>query len=213
MQTLDYEGTDLSDLVRDTVGMDDLYVFDGNYKPDVITKITLDYHRFTKIEPRHKPEDADWKFVTWDYTEHLIIDRDTETLEHIQNIEYRMQGSRKYEIEGGIESLLENFDAEELFSHIEGNPDDVIDTPNEAKDYTITIEYKKNPSRTISGSYDKNGLPEDFADFAETVFDFIRFYGLEKFLTHRFTEKRNGASQNTSFAVLPLMMDTRVIII
>ena len=178
----DYEGTDLSDLVRDTVGMDDLYVFDGNYKPDVITKITLDYHRFTKIEPRHKPEDADWKFVTWDYTEHLIIDRDPETLEHIQNIGTGCKVSRKYEIEGGIESLLENFDAEELFSHIEGNPDDVIDTPNEAKDYTITIEYKKNPSRTISGSYDKNGLPDDFADFAETVFDFIRFYGLGEIL-------------------------------
>lgn len=178
----DYEGTDLSDLVRDTVGMDDLYVFDGNCKPDVINKITLDYHRLTKIEPRHKPEDVDWKFVTWDYTEHLIIDRDTETLEHIQNIGTGCKVSRKYEIEGGIESLLENFDAEELFSHIEGNPDDVIDTPNETKDYTIKIEYRKNTSRTISGTYDKNGLPDDFADFAETVFDFIRFYGLGEIL-------------------------------
>ena len=58
----------------------------------------------------------------------------------------------------------------------------MIDTPNETKDYTITIEYKKNPRRTITGSYDKNGLPEDFADFAETVFDFIRFYGLGEIL-------------------------------
>lgn len=58
----------------------------------------------------------------------------------------------------------------------------MIDTPNETKDYTITIEYKKNPSRTVTGSYDKNGLPEDFADFAETVFDFIRFYGLGEIL-------------------------------
>ena len=124
----------------------------------------------------------DWKFVTWDYTEHLIIDRDTETLEHIQNIGTGCKVSRKYEIEGGIESLLENFDAEELFSHIEGNPDDVIDTPNETKDYTIKIEYRKNTSRTISGTYDKNGLPDDFADFAETVFDFIRFYGLGEIL-------------------------------
>ena len=86
--------------------------------------------------------------------------------------------SRKYEIEGGIESLLENFNAEDLFSHIEGNPDDVIDTPNETKDYKITIDYKKSPQRVIEGSYDKNGLPEDFADFAETVFDFICFYGM-----------------------------------
>ena len=29
----DYKGIDLSDLVRDTVGMDDLYVFDGNCTP------------------------------------------------------------------------------------------------------------------------------------------------------------------------------------
>lgn len=76
-----------------------------------------------------------------------------------------------------IESLIENFDAEDLFSNIKGNPDDVIDTPSETKDYKITIDYKKNPQRIIEGSYDENGLPEDFADFAMTVLDFIRFYG------------------------------------
>lgn len=178
----DYEGTDLSDLVRDTVGMDDLYVFDGNNKPDVINKITLDYHRVTKIKPRQKPEGAIWEYVTWDYTEHLIIDRETETLEHIQNVGTGCKVSRKYEIEDGIESLLENFAVENLFSHIEGNPDDVIETPNETKDYRITIDYKKNPRRVIEGSYDKNGLPEDFADFAETVFEFICFYGMGEIL-------------------------------
>jgi hypothetical protein len=160
----DYEGTDLSDLVRDTVGMDDLYVFDGNCKPDVINRITLDYHRGTRIKPKEVLEDATWEFVTWDYTEQLIIDRETETLEHVQNIGTGCKVSHKYEIEGGIESLLENFDAEELFTNIEGNPDDVIETPNENKDYTITIDYKKNPQRIITGSYDKNGLPEDFSD-------------------------------------------------
>ena len=145
----DYEGIDLSDLVRDTVGMDDLYVFDGNCKPDVINRIALDYHRVTKIKPQEVPEGATWEFVTWDYTEHLIIDRETEALEHIQNIGSGCKVSRKYEIEGGIESLLENFNAEDLFSHIEGNSDDVIDTPNETKDYKITIDYKKSPQRVM----------------------------------------------------------------
>lgn len=178
----DYEGTDLSDLVRETVGMDDLFVFDGNNKPDTITKIILDYHRVTKIKHGEKPEGATWDFVTWDYTEHLIIDRETETLEHIQNIGTGCKVSRKYEIEGGIESLLENFNADDLFSNVKGNADDVIEMPNETKDYKITISYKKNPQRVIEGSYDKNGLPDDFADFAETVFDFIRFYGLGEIL-------------------------------
>lgn len=178
----DYEGTDLSDLVRDTVGMEDLYVFDGNCKPDVINKITLDYHRITKIKPAQKTEGAEWKYLTWDYSERLVIDRETETLEHIQNIGTGCKVSRKYEIEDGIESLLENFEATELFTNIKGNPDDAVETPNETKDYTITIEYKKNPSRTITGSYDKNGLPDDFADFAEKVFDFICFYGMGEIL-------------------------------
>lgn len=178
----DHEDTDLSDLVRDIVGMDDLYVFDGNSRPDVINRIVLDYHRITKITPGTKTEGTDWESVTWNYTEHLIIDRETETLEHIQNIGTACRVSRKYEIEGGIESLLDNFDAEDLFSNIKGNPDDVIDTPNETRDYKITIDYKKNPQRIIEGSYDKNGLPEDFADFAMTVLDFIRFYGLGEIL-------------------------------
>ena len=81
---------------------------------------------------------------------------------------------------------MDDFDAEDLFSHIEGNPDDVVETPCEAKDYRITINYKKNPQRVIEGSYDKNGLPDDFADFAETVFVFMEW---EKFSTHLFTAR------------------------
>lgn len=154
----------------------------GNNKPDIITKIILDYHRVTRIKPEEKPEGATWEFVTWDYTEHLIIDRETETLEHIQNIGTGCKVSRKYEVEGGIESLLENFDAEDLFSRIKGNPADVIETPNETKDYKITVNYKKKPQCVIEGSYDKNGLPDDFADFAEMVFDFIKFYGMGEIL-------------------------------
>lgn len=154
----------------------------GNNKPDIITKIILDYHRVTRIKPGEKPEGTAWEFVTWDYTEHLIIDRETETLEHIQNIGTGCKVSHKYEVEGGIESLLENFDAEDLFSLIKGNPADVIETPNETKDYKITVNYKKKPQCIIEGSCDKNGLPDDFADFAETVVDFIRFYGMGEIL-------------------------------
>ncbi|WP_053070492.1 hypothetical protein [Alkalihalobacillus pseudalcaliphilus] len=114
--------------------------------------------------------------------EHLIIDRETETLEHIQNIGTGCKVSRKYEIEGGIEHLLDEFDAKRLFSKIVGNPDDVIDTPNEMKDYKITIDYKKNQQRIITGSFDKNNLPEDFGEFADMVIDFMNFYGLGEIL-------------------------------
>ncbi len=176
------DGIDLSDLIRDALDMQDLYVFDGNNKPDKINRIVLDYHRITKIKPKKVSEEATWEFMTWDYTEQLIIDRETETLEHIQNIGTGCKVSRKYEIEGGIESLLDGFDAEELFGNITGNPDDVVENLNETKDYRITIDYKKEPQKIVTGSFDKNGLPDDFAEFADSVFEFIRFYGLGEIL-------------------------------
>lgn len=173
----DYNGTDLSDMVRDALRMDDLYVFDGNAKPDVITKLTMDYHRVTKLTPRERPADVTWDKVTWDYSERFIIDGKTDTLEHVQNIGTGCRVTKKYEVEEGISSFLKSFDAEELFAYIEGNPEDVVETSDETKDYVITIDYKKNPQRVITGTFDRKGLPEDYSEFIEEVFDFMRFYG------------------------------------
>lgn len=195
----DYRGIDLSDFIRETTGMDDLYVFDGNCKPDVINRIVFDYHRITKSKPKVVPEWATWEYVTWDYTERLLIDRETETLEHIQNIGTGCKVSRKYEIEGGIENLLDNFDADELFLHIEGNDGDIVENSRETKDYTITIDYKKNPQRVVTGTFDKKGLPSDFDEFAETVSDFIRFYGLGEILDPSLYGKVKGCKKDYIF--------------
>lgn len=176
------DGIDLSDLIRDTLGLPDLYVFDGNSKPDKINRIVLDYHRSTKIKLEEVPKDAARELVTWDYTEQLVIDREKEMLEHIQNIGTGCKVFRKYEIEGGIENLLDDVNAKELFGNIAGDPDDTVDDPNETKDYKITIDYKKSSQKVITGSFDKNGLPDDFEEFADTVLGFMRFYGLGEIL-------------------------------
>ena len=175
------DGVDISDLIRDSLEIEDLYVFDGSFKPDKVNRITVDYHRITKIKPK-QPISGDSSFVTWNYTEQLIIDRETESIEHIQNIGTCCTISHKYKVQDGVVELLDDLDADYLFEYIEGNPSDVIVTPNETKQYTITIDYKKNPQRVIKGIYDKKGLPDDFADFAEKVFSFMRFYGFREIL-------------------------------
>lgn len=177
----DVNGTDLSDLVREALGMDDLYVFDGNNKPDRVDRITVDYHRVTKIKPK-QPVSEGVEYVTWDYSEKLILDRESETLEHIQNIGSGCIVSRKMYVEGGVESILDGIDAEELFGEIEGNPGDVIENPMETQDYTITIDFKKSPKRIIQGTYDKKALPEAWGDFANDIWEFICFYGFGEIL-------------------------------
>jgi len=186
---------DLSDLLRDVLGIDDLYAFDGNCKPDQITRIAIDYHKVTVIGHSHPPEEVSAKHLRWNYAEQLVIDRKTETIEYIQQIGTGCKVSRKYEVEGGIESLLDNFDADSLFSKIDGNPKDVIENPDDSRDYTIAIDYKKRPRQLIAGSFDKNGLPNDFADFASEVLEFIRFYGAGEILdpaVYQKTRRRRG---------------------
>lgn len=179
---IDYEGQDLSDLVRDVLGIKDLFVFDGRSKPDLINRITLDYLRTTIIEPSYEWEyeevdEEEREGLTWKYSERLIIDRRSDTLEHIQQITSGRKVTRKIEFEEMVKTLLDSFDPVTLFSCIEGNPEDIIDTLDVEKDYIITIDCKNGTSRTICGSFDKKGLPDDFGDFIEKVIDLMYYYG------------------------------------
>ena len=179
---IDYEGQDLSDLVRDALGIEDLFVFDGRSKPDLINRITLDYLRTTIIEPSYEWEyeevdEEKREGLTWKYSERLIIDRRSDTLEHIQQITSGRKVTRKIEFEEMVKTLLDSFDPVTLFSCIEGNPEDIIDTLDVEKDYIITIDCKNGTSRTICGSFDKKGLPDDFGDFIEKVIDLMYYYG------------------------------------
>lgn len=172
----------ISNVIRSTLDMPELLLFDGCANSDRIEKIAVDYHRVTKVKPGVLPEGATWEYATWDYSEQLTIDRKTETLEHTQNIGSGCQVSRKYHVEDGITSLLDDLDAQAFFAHTEGNPPDVICNPLETKEYRITIDYLYGDQMVLTGSFDKYGLPDDFSDFAETVFDFMRFYGMGEIL-------------------------------
>lgn len=172
----------ISNIIRFTLDMPELLVFDGRSKADRIERISVDYHRVTKIKPGVRLEGATWESAIWDYGEQLFIDRKTETLGHILNIGNGCQVSRKYHVEHGITSLLDDLNAQTFFAHTEGNPPDVICNPLETKSYRITIDYLYGDQRMLTGSFDQKGLPDDFSDFAEAVFDFMQFYGMGEIL-------------------------------
>lgn len=172
----------ISNMIRFNLNMPELLVFDGRANSDRIEKIAIDYHRITKIKPGVIPEDSTWEYATWNYSEHISIDRKSETLEHVQNIGSGCQVSRKYHVEEGVTALLDNIDADEFFAHTEGNPPDVIVNPLETKGYKITVDYLYGEQKVLTGTFDKNGLPDDFADFSETVYGFMRFYGMGEIL-------------------------------
>lgn len=134
--------------------LDQLYFRNGAILP------TEMYHRISKLKPRLPDGDTSTK-KTEDYTEQLTIERESESVEHIKRVDSECVVSHKYQIKRGVPDFLDSFDADFLFKYIEGNPADATEDPNESREYTITVDFRKKPQRIIRESYDKNGLHED----------------------------------------------------
>lgn len=168
------DGESVSDIIRMNTGRGDLFVFDGN--PDTIERVEILYNRVTKMALEQKPEDAPWDFMTWDYRETLTIDRKSETLEIKNRIGEGCEAAHRYYVQGGIEILLDSM-CPEMLNAIEGNPPDVVTDPMETKTYEMKIITKRGIETSISGTYDKKGLPSAWPEFMEDLQDFVAFYG------------------------------------
>ena len=168
------DGESLSEAIRANLGRKDLFVFDGN--PEKIDRVELSYHRVTKIELGQQLKGVELNFMTWDYGETLIIDRKSETLEIRNRIGEGCEVTHTYFVQGGIETLLDNMQSEWM-SEIEGNPPDAITDPLETRTYAMKVMTTRGMGTTISGTYDKNGLPAAWPEFIENLQDFMVFYG------------------------------------
>ncbi len=165
----------LSNVIRESTAREDLFVFDGN--PDVITNLKVEYSRVTKVKQKDTSTDDTVDFSIWKYGETLTIDRETETIvNHIQFAE-QCSVTNTYHVEMGVKDLLDDL-WPEIFDDIEGNPDDIVDDPLNQSQYKITICTRQGQEKIIEGTFDKYGLPNEWPDFIEKVYDFISFYGI-----------------------------------
>lgn len=179
----------LSFFIRTLLERMDLFVFDGQAKTDRIKKLTLDYNRVTEIPINRFLFDQNFDRAIWDYKESIIINREEKTIEHNKIIGEGCKVYQKFEVEGLIDSIFDNFKEEDLFKEVKGNPEDAIGIPDEIRKYKITIDYVKKPQRIIEGDFDKRGLPEDFSEFAEILLESLSFYNFEEILNPKFYEK------------------------
>lgn len=165
------DGYDLSQLTRDTLDDQTLFMFDCNTY-ERIKRITIDY-RFTSVII---PVDCD-KEITWEYKDHLVIDRETQTIEDVLKLAEQCDVTRKYHVEEGVSSFLDDLDMYSLFTEFHEPDDDVIESNEGTAEYKVKVEFYRQEPRIISGKYDKNGLPVDWPDFIEALYDFVSFYG------------------------------------
>ena len=177
------DGFDLSQLVRDTLNDQTLFVFDDN-NYEKIKRITIDYRFTSVIIPADESAD-----ITWEYKDHLVIDRQTETIEDTLQLAEQCDVTRKYHIADGISSFLDDLDIETLFTEFNEPEADILPSPEGTAEYEVKVEFYRQEPRIISGKYDKQGLPKDWPEFIESLYDFISFYGFGEMFDKKQYEK------------------------
>ncbi len=160
------EDTDLSDLVRETLGMDELYVMDREAFADPIQSIIVEYvHQII-------PDTSSIKT----YDERLIIDRSNETIDLTRNDANGNRIQHIYHLKNIVKNVLNWFSDDELF-YIDEETEPVYEDPDETRKYTITFVYKYSGKMIIEGKFYKNGLPDQYAEFAKTMISILEQYG------------------------------------
>ena len=177
------DGFDLSQLVRDTLNDQTLFVFDDN-NYEKIKRITIDYRFTSVIIPADESAD-----ITWEYKDHLVIDRQTETIEDTLQLAEQCDVTRKYHVADGISSFLDDLDIETLFTEFNEPEADILPSPEGTAEYEVKVEFYRQEPRIISGKYDKQGLPKDWPEFIESLYDFISFYGFGEMFDKKQYEK------------------------
>ena len=153
----------------------------------VIDRIEVRYHRIRTFYPPDDAARARWRSFTWHEAEQLRLDRATGILE----LTYECDSDKvahQYRLVGQVRELLDRYSESGLFPvrHplTAGGVQDLaagqqlVEDPDDRTSYLITIAYQKGRDRLISGSYDRYGLPQDYAEFMRPIYRLLMEYGL-----------------------------------
>ncbi|KAF0092557.1 MAG: hypothetical protein FD141_741 [Fusobacteria bacterium] len=168
------DDNDLSDIIRENTGTDDLFVFDNN--SDRIERIEINYNCETNIIQE--------KEINEQVSESLIIDGKSGILEHYRKLNGVCKFSIKLMLDEEVRYFLNRLEYN-LFSLVSSNRLDIVEDIISRRDYNISISTRRGNDRIISGVFDKSGLPLYWDRFIVDVRDFMMVHGLGEIFDSR----------------------------
>ncbi len=156
---------DLSDVFRRTLGIDSLYVFDSNERPDSIVWIETSYDLLEEdsISPR--------------LHESISIDVASNSIKHTIQYGDSLSVVKEYRNPEAMERLVENLKGENPFGVVHPSSDDPdapeVDAATPTQTYSFTAATCKGKRWNFSGAYDQLELPDEWAYFISQVEIFL----------------------------------------
>jgi len=185
--SIDQRLAHISSVIRTKLNMPKLFVFDGDSSEDRIDRLMIEYQRITKSSNAVKDN-------TIEYSETITLDRFTEKLTYTKQMDLNHYSLNEYCLKHDVSNLLDRHSSSDLSTNAKETTKNVISNHFENMNYKITIDYLFSGQVSVSGSFDKDGLPQDFPEFAEDIKELINSYEqneiLSPFLYERIRRKK-----------------------
>lgn len=192
-----YHDESLTDILRQRTGMPEL--FGLNVKTETKSnvksiEISLEQTAADKVKDRYANECG---ICIHDTNEWLLISSQG-SITYNRRVANMGRVSLQYELKDKVAEYLKLYEDQDVFSRPKGNPADAVQD-DVRKTYRIVVTRDDGDTSILEGSFDKDGLPDNWADFVGRLKDFFQGQSLGMLFDSRVYSKVLRKSNEVAF--------------
>lgn len=192
-----YHDESLTDILRQRTGMPELFglCVKAETKNKVKSiEISLEQTAADAVKDKYANE---YETCIHDTHEWLLISSQG-SITYNRRIAHVGRASLQYELKDKVAEFLKVYDDQSVFSHPKGHsPDTVQDEVR--KTYRIVVTRDSGDTSVLEGSFDKDGLPDNWPDFVGRLTDFFQDQSLGMLFDSRVYSKVLRKSNEVTF--------------
>lgn len=192
-----YHDESLTDILRQRTGMPELFglCVKAETKNKVKSiEISLEQTAADEVKDQYANE---YGICIHDTNEWLLISSQG-SITYNRRIAHVGRVSLQYELKDKVAEFLKLYEDRDVFSRPKGNSPDTVQ--NEIrKTYKIVVTRDDGESSVLEGSFDKDGLPDNWADFVGRLKDFLQDQSLGMLFDSRVYSKVLRKSNEVAF--------------
>jgi hypothetical protein len=167
-----YEGKTLTEILRERTTLEELNGFAMRIdEKSHVSSIDISFRQTVAEDATEKVAEKNHQPME-DTTERLIISNRTHEIVYNRRVGNYKRVSLSFEMPEAVKNLLAGYEEQPLFEPGEVSPKPVAEE-DISRTYQITVLYSDKKSASYSGSFDKEGLPDNWADFISRVAAFF----------------------------------------
>lgn len=170
---------DISAAIRQSVDMPDLWCFDGGLERQPVDKIKVNYERLIAVDEEQVIKKS----------QEIIVDRDGGSVTNTQRLGDVGAATKTVIVPELVVDLLDRLSAQSLLLEKKSTDAKIVEK-NQSRKYRIEITYHSGNVKLVSGSFDWDNLPTDWADFAHEIREILNTFGSGEALLPQFYKKK-----------------------